>query len=149
MYNIPCPFRLHFFPAVQISQDPTSRQSFTTAAFLPLFSFHYVLAVLAFILIYALLPILLWQPWKCAVGLDFSAGLPNLFGLESSARLSHFNVTVCLSYNFVVEHTLLPIPSTDDRAGWGVRYGADVCHLLGNPLRRYNPPPPSSAPCPF
>ena len=76
--------------------DPASRQPFTTATFLPLYSLLYVLAVLAilprtFILKLALLPIVLWQTWKCAVGLDFSAGLANLFGLESSARLRHFN----------------------------------------------------------
>ena len=82
-----------FFPS---PPDPASRQPFTTAAFLPLYSLHYVLAVLAilphtFILKLALLPILLWQAWKCATGLDFSAGLANLFGLESSARVNQFN----------------------------------------------------------
>jgi hypothetical protein len=76
--------------------DPASRQPFTTAAFLPLYSLHYVLAVLAilphtFILKLALLPILLWQAWKCAVGLDLSVGLANLLGIESSARLRYFN----------------------------------------------------------
>ena len=76
--------------------DPASRQPFTTAAFLPLYSLHYVLAVLAIlphtsILKLALLPTVLWQAWKCAVGLDLSVGLGNLLGLESSARLRYFN----------------------------------------------------------
>ena len=76
--------------------DPASRQPFTTAAFLPLYSLHYVLAVLAilphtFIPKLALLPIILRQAWRCAVGLDLSAGLANLLGTESSARLRYFN----------------------------------------------------------
>jgi hypothetical protein len=76
--------------------DPASRQPFTTTTFLPLYLLHYALAVLAilphtFILKLALLPFFLWQAWKCAVGLDFSVGLKNLLGLESSARLRHFN----------------------------------------------------------
>ena len=76
--------------------DPASRQPYTAAALLPLYFLHYVLAVLAifphkFIFKLALLPIILWQAWKCAVGLDLSAWLANLFGLENSARLRHFN----------------------------------------------------------
>ena len=87
------PSAFAFLPS---SPDPTSRQPFTAAAFLPLYSLHYVLAVLAilphtFVLKLALLPILLWQAWKCATGLDLSAGLANLLGIESSARLSYFN----------------------------------------------------------
>jgi hypothetical protein len=110
--------------------DPASRQPFTTAAFLPLFSLYYVLAVLAilphtFILKLALLPILLWQAWQCAVGLDFSAGLANLFGLESSARLRHFNFMFVVRFSW--SSTLsFPSLSTDDCAGWVVRYGAEV-----------------------
>ncbi|KAI0267189.1 hypothetical protein BGY98DRAFT_1084902 [Russula aff. rugulosa BPL654] len=106
--------------------DPASRQPFTTAAFLPLYSLHYVLAVLAilphtFILKLALLPILLWQAWKCATGLDFSAGLANLFGLESSARVNQFN------FMFVVGLFDMALRSVD----WT---------FANKPLRRYNPP---------
>ncbi|KAI0267582.1 hypothetical protein BGY98DRAFT_1084602 [Russula aff. rugulosa BPL654] len=106
--------------------DPASRQPFTTAAFLPLYSLHYVLAVLAilphtFILKLALLPILLWQAWKCATGLDFSAGLANLFGLESSARVNQFN------FMFVVGVFDMALRSVD----WT---------FANKPLRRYNPP---------
>jgi hypothetical protein len=113
--------------------DPASRQPFTTAAFLPLYSLFYVLAVLSilprtFVLKLALLPVLLWQIWKCAVGLDFSAGLANLFGLESSDRLRHFN------FMFVVRFYGSSLPSfpslsTDDYAGCVVRYGAEVRRL--------------------
>ena len=76
--------------------DPALRRPFTAAAFLPLYSCHYALAVLAilphtFILRLALTPIVLWQAWNCAVGLDFSAGLAKSLGLESSARLNHWN----------------------------------------------------------
>ncbi len=76
--------------------DPASRQPFTTAAFLSLYSLYYVLAVLAilprtFILKLALLPIFLWQAWNCAVGFDLSTGLAGSLGFESSARLRHWN----------------------------------------------------------
>jgi hypothetical protein len=76
--------------------DPASRQPFTTAAFFPLFAGHYVLTVLAilphtFVLKLALLPVVLWQIWHSAVGLDFGAGMANWLGVESSARLRHFN----------------------------------------------------------
>jgi hypothetical protein len=86
--------------------DPASRQPFTTAAFLPLYSLYYVLAVLSilphtFIPKLALLPIVLWQAWKCAVGFDFSAGLANLLRLESSARLSHFNFMFVVRFIFL------------------------------------------------
>jgi hypothetical protein len=87
------PFPSTFLPS---PPDPASRQPFTTTAFFPLFSLHYALAVLAilphtFILKLALLPIVLWQAWKCAVGLDLSVGLANLLDIESSARLRYFN----------------------------------------------------------
>ena len=87
-----------FFPSAFLPSppDPASRQPFTTVAFLPLYSLYYVLAVLAilphtFMLKLALLPIVLWQAWKCAVGLDLSVGLANLLGIESSVRLRYFN----------------------------------------------------------
>ncbi|KAH9958220.1 hypothetical protein BC827DRAFT_1136615 [Russula dissimulans] len=81
------------FPA---PPDPALRQPFTTAAFLPLGSCHYLLALLVilprtFILRLALVPIILWQAWNCAVGLDFSAGLAKWLGRESSERLNHWN----------------------------------------------------------
>ena len=83
--------------------NPASRQPFTTAAFLPLYLLLYVLAVLAilphtFILKLALLPAILWQAWKCAVGLDFSLWLANSMGLESPARLCYFNVAFMVRF---------------------------------------------------
>ena len=94
------------FPSAFIPSplDPASRQPLTTAVFLPLYSLHYVLAVLAilphtFIQKIALLPIILWQAWMCAVEFDFSAGLANLLGLESSARLRHFIFTFVVRFH--------------------------------------------------
>ena len=82
-----------FFPSLP---DPASRQPFTNSAILPLHLLYYALAVLAilphtFILKLALLPVILWQAWKCAVGLDLSLGLANSMGLESPARLVSLN----------------------------------------------------------
>jgi hypothetical protein len=91
--------------------DPTSRQPYTAAAFLPLFTCHYVLAVLAilphtFILKLALLPVILWQAWNCAVGLDLSAGVANSLGLESSGRVRHLNFAFVV--RFLVTHIVPP-----------------------------------------
>src|SRR6266403_3539279 len=96
--------------------DPAARQPFTTAAFLPLYFLYYVLAVLAilprtFVLKLALLPIFLWQVWKCPTGLDFSAGLAISLGLESPDRLRHFNFVFVVRF-FVVEASYPPF-STD------------------------------------
>ena len=93
-----------------MSPDPDSRQPFTTAAFLPLYTCHYVLAVLAilphtFVLKLAFLPIVLWQVWTCAVGLDFSVGVANWLGFESSARLRHLNFMFVV--RFVFKHSPL------------------------------------------
>jgi hypothetical protein len=73
------PSRSEFLPS---TPNPASRQPFTTAAFLVPYSLHYALAVLAIlphtsILKLALLPILSWQAWNCAAGLDVSVVLEN------------------------------------------------------------------------
>ncbi len=88
--------------------DSASRQPFTTTAFFAPYSLHYVLAVLAilphtFILKLVLLPVLLWQTWKCAVGLDVSVVMANSLGLENSDRLHHWNLAL------VVRRTQSPI----------------------------------------
>jgi len=100
------PYPMHF-PSVIFPPppDPALRQPFTTAAILPLYSCHFLLAVLAilpytFILRLALVPIILWQTWNCAVVLDFSAGLARFLGLESSDRLNHWN------FAYVVRSTM-------------------------------------------
>ena len=92
-----------FFPSAFLLSppDPASRQPFTITAALPLHLLYYVLAVLAilphtFILKLALLPAVLWQAWKCAVGLDLALGLANSMGLESPTGLRFLN------YLFVV-----------------------------------------------
>ena len=76
--------------------DPASRQPYTTTAFLPLWACHYLLAVLAilphtYFVRLALVPIVLWQTWNCAVGLDFSAGLAKWLGRDSVDRINHWN----------------------------------------------------------
>jgi len=82
-----------------------------------------VLAILphTFILKLALLPILLWQAWNCAVGLDVSVVLANSLGLENSARLHHGNLSL-VGWLFV-----LVLRSVD----WT---------FAKKPLRRYDPP---------
>ena len=112
--------------------DPASRQPFTTAAFLPLYSLLYVLAVLSilphtFILKLALLPILLWQDWKCAVGLDLSAGLANLLGIESSTRLRYFNFLFVVRFCTRTYSPFPPCTDTRNCLGWAARYGIEVC----------------------
>jgi hypothetical protein len=115
-------------PFLLSSPAPASRQPFTTAAFLPLYSLYYVLAVLAilshaFIPKLSLLPIFLWQVWKCTTELDFSARLADSLRLEIAARLRAFK------FGFVARFygRATPSLSTDDHyAGWVVKYGVEV-----------------------
>lgn len=77
--------------------DPALRQPLTGAAFFPFYFSHYVLAVLVilphtFILRLSLLPFVLWQAWRCAVGLNLSAGLALSLGIKSGERLNHWNL---------------------------------------------------------
>lgn len=93
IFQVTMSFPSSFLPS---PPDPTSRQPFTNAAILHLNLLYYILAVLTilphtFILKLVLLPIILWQTWKCAAGLDFSLGFANSLGLEVSAGLSHLN----------------------------------------------------------
>ena len=81
--------------------DPDARQPLTPAAILPLYACHYFLAVLVilphtYILRLAFVPVVLWQAWCCAVGLDISAALANSLGRDSVGRLTHWN------YGYVV-----------------------------------------------
>ena len=76
--------------------DPALRQPFTGAAFLPLHASYYAMAVLVIlphtiILRLSLLPFIYWQAWKCAVGLNFSAGLALSLGVKNGERLNHWN----------------------------------------------------------
>ncbi|KAH9965537.1 hypothetical protein BGW80DRAFT_1344682, partial [Lactifluus volemus] len=77
--------------------DPTLRQPFTTAAFLPLFSSYYALAILAvlphtFIIRLFFIPYILSEAWYCGVRLNYSAGLARSLGYESADRLNHWNL---------------------------------------------------------
>lgn len=76
--------------------DPALRQPFTGAAFFPLHASYYVMAVLVIlphtvILRLSLLPFVYWQAWKCAFGLNFSAGLALSLGAKNVDRLNHWN----------------------------------------------------------
>jgi hypothetical protein len=89
-------FALPTFHDLFTPPDPALRQPFTGAAFLPLHSFYYAMAVLVilphtFILRLSLLPFVYWQAWKCATGLNFSAGLTLSLGVKNGERLNHWN----------------------------------------------------------
>ena len=89
-------FPLPLFHDLFTAPDPTLRQPFTGAAFFPLQLFYYAMAVLVilphtFILRLSLLPFVFWQAWKCAVELNFSAGLALSLGLKNGERLNHWN----------------------------------------------------------
>jgi len=83
------------------SPDPALRQPLTLATVFPLFLGFYAQAVLAilpntFIFKLLLLPFILWQAWRCAVGLDFGASLAQLPGYQGADRF------VFLNFCFVV-----------------------------------------------
>jgi hypothetical protein len=94
--HYPTPYTMPISAIFPNPPDPTSRQPFTPAAFLPLCTCNYILAVLAilphtYILRLALVPVILWQAWNCAVGLDFSAALARSAGHNSVDKLNHHN----------------------------------------------------------
>ena len=77
--------------------DPAPRQPWTLAAVFPLFLSYYVQAVLAilpntFIPKLLLLPFILWQAWRCVVGLDFGAFVAQLSGYQGADGLAFLNV---------------------------------------------------------
>ncbi|KAH9022942.1 hypothetical protein EDB85DRAFT_2119593 [Lactarius pseudohatsudake] len=105
--------------------DPALRQPFTNAAFLPFSLSYYAMAVLVilphtFVLRLSLLPFVLWQAWRCAVGLNLSAGLALSLGVENGDRLIHWDLI------YVVGVIVMALRSTD----WA---------LTRKPLRRYEP----------
>jgi hypothetical protein len=74
--------------------DPAARQPVTVAAILRLYACHYLLAVLVilprtYISRLAFGPVVLWQAWYCAVGLDFPAWMAKLLGRDHVGRLHH------------------------------------------------------------
>jgi hypothetical protein len=78
------------------SPDPALRQPLTLVAAFPVFLGYYAQAMLAilpntFIFRLLLLPFILWQAWRCAIGLDFGAFLAQLFGYQSTDRFAFFN----------------------------------------------------------
>ncbi|KAI9450760.1 hypothetical protein F5148DRAFT_574321 [Russula earlei] len=106
--------------------DAALREPFTMAAVFPLYSSHYLLAVLAilphtFIFRLALVPLVLWQAWYCAVRLDISAGLAKSLGRESTDRLNQTN------FGYVIGVFGIALKSLE----WA---------FARKPLRRYKPP---------
>lgn len=51
-----------------------------------------------FILKLSLLPFVLWQGWRCAVGLNLSAGLALSLGIENGERLNHWNLVYVVRF---------------------------------------------------
>jgi len=95
------PFQHTMFIPPAYPPDPSARQPLTVAAVLPLYACHYLLAVLAilphtYVLRVAFVPVVLWQAWYCAVGLDFSAGVARSLGRDGVGRLNQWN------YGYVV-----------------------------------------------
>ena len=77
--------------------DPALRQPFTPAAIFPLFVSYYAQAVLTilpntFIFRLLLLPFILWQAWRCAVGLDFGAYLAQFPGYQGAGGFEFLNL---------------------------------------------------------
>src|SRR5712691_1777390 len=79
------------------SSGPAFRQPLTLAAVSPLFLGYYAQAVLAilpntFIFRLLLLPFILWQAWKCAIGLDCAVLWAQFLGRETSDRFRCSNL---------------------------------------------------------
>jgi hypothetical protein len=73
------------------------RQPLTLAAVSPLLLSYHVQAVLTilpdtFIFKLLLLPFILWQAWRCAVGLDFGVFLTQLLGHQGTDRVAFWNL---------------------------------------------------------
>jgi hypothetical protein len=79
------------------SLDLTLRQPLTAAAVFPVLLCHYALAVLAilpntFIFKLFLLPFILWQAWRCAVGYDMAAISAHMAGSQSTNGFGGANI---------------------------------------------------------
>jgi hypothetical protein len=79
------------------SPDLTPDQPLTVAAVFPVLLCYYALAVLAilpntFIFKLFLLPFILWQAWKCAVGYDMAAVSAHMAGSQSPDGLGGANL---------------------------------------------------------
>ena len=83
------------------SSGPALRQPLTLAAVFPLFLGYYAQAVLAilpntFIFKLLLLPFILWQAWKCTVGLDCAVLWAQFFGRESADGFRSSNLALAV-----------------------------------------------------
>ena len=78
------------------SPDLAHRQSVTLAALFPLLLGYYAHAVLAmlpntFIFKLFLLHFILWQAWKCAIGLDSAESWARLLGHQNADKFAFLN----------------------------------------------------------
>jgi len=91
--------------------DPALRQPLTLAAIAPLYLGFYALAVLSilpntFVLKLSLLPFVVWQAWRCAVGLNFSMAFAESIGHPDSDRLRFWNMSFVISMIFMALRAL-------------------------------------------
>ena len=129
LYSISCSSHLHFPQILPL----------TVAAILLFHACHYLLAVLSilphiYILRLAIVPVILWQAWYCAVGLDWPTGLARLLGRDSVGRYHHENYRYVVRDSFskyVFPHALssdwdnrcyIEIPRMGTRYGTSQRY---------------------------
>ena len=81
---------------VDLFPDLSLRQPSVTAV-IPLLLNYYALAVLAILpntVLFRLMlqPVFVWQAWRCAADVDFSAWLALLLGLERADSINFWNV---------------------------------------------------------
>jgi len=81
------------------SSGPALRQPLTLGAVFPVFLGYYAQAVLAilpntFIFKLLLLPFILWQAWKCAIGVDCAVLTAQFLGRESTDRFRCSNLAL-------------------------------------------------------
>ena len=86
------------------SPDPPLRQPLTLVAVSPLLLSYYVQAVLTilpdtFIFKLLLLPFILWQARRCAVGLDFGVFLTQLLGHQGTDRVAFWNLMFVVRFS--------------------------------------------------
>ncbi|KAI0267677.1 hypothetical protein BC834DRAFT_822135 [Gloeopeniophorella convolvens] len=105
--------------------DPTRRVPTTIAAFGPLFLSYNVLSVLVLLphtrlLRISILPFVLWQAWKCAIGLNYAEGLAQSLGLPNGDRMN------CWNFAYVIGMFVMSLRSIE----WA---------FAPKPFRRYEP----------
>ena len=116
--------------------DLSLRQPLTGAAFFPFYLSYYAMAVLVilphtFILKLSLLPFVLWQAWRCAVGLNLSVTLALSLGIENGERLNHWNLVYVVRWRYCCLHInpcacLLTLPVSLATIDWCSRHDITI-----------------------